>query len=140
MFVSKFERWPFYLFTCIHNTKIWKDTTTYKKTNSDCSSLISGSVLPHQKLFSYCSSFQVELKTFCTIFVNTINWKDSIHMNEWPYGILISLIKENFFQVVAISVLLYGCTTWTLMKYLEKKLDGNYTRILHWTNPGSSNC
>ena len=28
------------------------------------------------------------------------------------------------------SVLLYGCTTWTLIKLLEKKLDCNYTRIL----------
>ena len=28
------------------------------------------------------------------------------------------------------SILLYGCTTWTLTKRLEKKLDGNYTRIL----------
>ena len=26
--------------------------------------------------------------------------------------------------------LLYGCTTWTLTKRLEKKLDGNYTRML----------
>ena len=25
---------------------------------------------------------------------------------------------------------LYGCTTWTLIKRLKKKLDGNYTRIL----------
>ena len=25
---------------------------------------------------------------------------------------------------------LYGCTTWTLTKWLEKKLDGNYTRML----------
>ena len=24
----------------------------------------------------------------------------------------------------------YGCTTWTLTKQLEKKLDGNYTRML----------
>ena len=28
------------------------------------------------------------------------------------------------------SILLYGCTTWTLTKRLEKKLDSNYTRIL----------
>ena len=28
------------------------------------------------------------------------------------------------------SILLYGCTTWTLTKPLEKKLDGNYTRML----------
>ena len=26
--------------------------------------------------------------------------------------------------------MLYGCTTWTLTKRLEKKLDGNYTRML----------
>ena len=30
----------------------------------------------------------------------------------------------------AIWILLYGCTTWTLTKRLEKKLDGNYTRML----------
>ena len=29
-----------------------------------------------------------------------------------------------------VSILLYGCTTWTLTKSLEKKLDGNYTRML----------
>ena len=28
------------------------------------------------------------------------------------------------------SILLYGCTTWTLTKRLEKKLDDNYTRML----------
>ena len=29
-----------------------------------------------------------------------------------------------------VSILLYGCITWTLTKRLEKKLDGNYTRML----------
>ena len=28
------------------------------------------------------------------------------------------------------SILLYGCTTWTLTKRLEKKLDGNYKWVL----------
>ena len=31
---------------------------------------------------------------------------------------------------IALSILLYGCTTWTLTKRMEKKLDGNYTRML----------
>ena len=31
---------------------------------------------------------------------------------------------------MVVSILLYGCTTWTLTKRLEKKLDGNYTRML----------
>ena len=39
-------------------------------------------------------------------------------------------MKCSFFQVAVISILLYGCTTWTLTKRLEKKLDGNYTRML----------
>ena len=39
--------------------------------------------------------------------------------------------KLELFQVVAISVLLYGCSTWTWMKHLEKRLHGNYTRLLH---------
>ena len=36
----------------------------------------------------------------------------------------------SFFQAAIVSILLYGCTTWTLTKQLEKKLDGNYTRML----------
>ena len=39
-------------------------------------------------------------------------------------------MKRGFFQAVVVSILLYGCTTWTLTKRLEKKLDGNYTRML----------
>ena len=31
---------------------------------------------------------------------------------------------------MAVSILLYGCTTWTRTKRLEKYLDGNYTRML----------
>ena len=38
--------------------------------------------------------------------------------------------KRSFFQAAVTSILLYGCTTWTLTKRLEKKLDGNYTRML----------
>ena len=39
-------------------------------------------------------------------------------------------MKCSFFQAAVASILLYGCTTWTLTKRLEKKLDGNYTRML----------
>ena len=39
-------------------------------------------------------------------------------------------MKRSFFQATVASILLYGCTTWTLTKRLEKKLDGNYTRML----------
>ena len=39
-------------------------------------------------------------------------------------------MKCSFFQAAVVSILLYGCTTWTLTKQLKKKLDGNYTRML----------
>ena len=39
-------------------------------------------------------------------------------------------MKRSFFQAAVVSILLYGCTIWTLTKRLEKKLDGNYTRML----------
>ena len=42
-----------------------------------------------------------------------------------------SISKRSFFQAAVTSIMLYGCTTWTLTKRLEKKLDGNYTRMLH---------
>ena len=39
-------------------------------------------------------------------------------------------MKRSFFQAAIMSILLYECTTWMLTKLLEKKLDGNYTRML----------
>ena len=39
-------------------------------------------------------------------------------------------MKRSFFQEAVASILLYGCTTWTLTKRLVKSLDGNYTRML----------
>ena len=38
--------------------------------------------------------------------------------------------KRSFFQAAIVSILLKGCITWTLSKWLEKKLGGNYTRML----------
>ena len=39
-------------------------------------------------------------------------------------------MKRSFFQAAVVSILLHGCTTWTLTKRLKKKLDGNYTIML----------
>ena len=39
-------------------------------------------------------------------------------------------MKRCFFQAGVTSILLCGCTTWTLTKRLERRLDGNYTRML----------
>ena len=39
-------------------------------------------------------------------------------------------VKRSFFQAAVVSILLHRCSTWTLTKWLEKKLNGNYTRML----------
>ena len=56
----------------------------------------------------------------------------------WPAIDRLSIIWKSdrfwpikcFFQAAVVSILLYGCTTWMLTKRLEKKLDGNYTRMV----------
>ena len=59
-------------------------------------------------------------KTWTAIGRLSIIWKSD----------LTDKMKCSFFQAVVVSILLHGCTTWTLTKRLEKKLDGNYTRML----------
>ena len=54
----------------------------------------------------------------CTFFLSVI-WKCEYDR-----------IKRGFFQAARVSIPLYDCTTWTLIKRREKKLDGNCTRIL----------
>ena len=39
-------------------------------------------------------------------------------------------IKCSFFEAAVMSILLYGCATWTLTKRMEKTLNNNYTRML----------
>ena len=39
-------------------------------------------------------------------------------------------MNRSFFQAAIVLILLYRCTTWTLTKRMEKKLDGNYIRML----------
>ena len=59
-------------------------------------------------------------KTWTAIDKLSIIWKSD----------LTDKMKRSFYQAAVVSILLYGCTTWTLTKRLEKKLDGNYTRML----------
>ena len=50
-------------------------------------------------------------------------------------------MKRHFFQAAVVSILLYGFTTWTPTKRLEKKLDGNYTQECceqYWPSPSGN--
>ena len=57
-------------------------------------------------------------------------WTDIDRLSIIWKSNLTDKMKRTFFQAAVVSILLYGCTTWTLTKRLEKKLDGNYTRML----------
>ena len=59
-------------------------------------------------------------KAWTTINKLSIIWKSDLTDN----------MKRSFFQAAVMLILLYGCTTWTLTKRLEKKLDSNFTRML----------
>ena len=62
-----------------------------------------------------------------------------LHLFNIAGSILLQLTSDSnniyiyiysFFQTAVVSILLYGCTTWTLTKRLEKKIDSNYTNML----------
>ena len=61
-----------------------------------------------------------------------IDSKDRGHQDIHKHNMsdLTDKMKRSFFQATVVSILLCGCTTWTLTKRMEKKLDGNYTRML----------
>ena len=77
------------------------------------------------KLGSSVSSTEKDIDTRLTKAWTAINRLSSIWKSD-----LTDKMKRSFFQAAVVSILLYGCTTWTLTKQLEKKLDGNYTRML----------
>ena len=54
----------------------------------------------------------------------TIHWVSVIWKSD-----MTDKMKRIFFPTAVVSILLYGCTTWTLTKRLEKKFDGNYARM-----------
>ena len=92
-------------------------------------STLNGSSLKLVDKFTYqrssFSSTEIDINTrlakaWTAIDRLSVIWKSS----------LTDKIKCSFFQAAVVSILLYGCTTWTLTKRMEKKLDGIYTRML----------
>ena len=92
-------------------------------------STLNGSTLKLVDKFTYLGSnvlsTETDINTHLTKAWTTIKRLSVIWKSE-----LTDKMKRSFFQVTIVSILLYGCTTWTLTKRLEKKLDDNYTRML----------
>ena len=77
------------------------------------------------KVDNFTESTEKDIETRFTKAWTAINRLSTIWKSD-----LTDKMKRSFFQAAVTSILLYGCTTWTLTKRLEKKLDGNYTRML----------
>ena len=92
-------------------------------------SILNGSSLKLVDKFTYLGSSvsltETDIDTQLTKAWTAINRLSIIWKSD-----LTDEMKRSFFQAVNVSILLYGCTTWTLTERLEKKLDGNYTRML----------
>ena len=76
-------------------------------------------------LGSSVESTEKDIETRLTKAWTAINRLSTIWKSD-----LTDKMKRSFFQAAVTSILLYGCTTWTLTKRLENKLDGNYTTML----------
>ena len=92
-------------------------------------SILDGNTLKLVNKFTYqgsrVSSTETDINTLLTK-AWTANNRFSV---IWKTD-LTNKMKRSFFQAAVVSILQYGCTSWTLTKRMEKKLDGNNTRML----------
>ena len=119
----------------LENEKITRNHSHTHKTEYMCYnqkgdiSTLEGTPLKLVDKFTYLGSSvestEKDIETRLTKAWTAINRLSTIWKSD-----LTDKMKRSFFQAAVTSILLYGCTTWTLTKRLEKKLDGNYTRML----------
>ena len=96
----------------------------------------------HMSISIMSSSLLLQQCPACLV---RLTWIVFLMGGRWPYSWCLTAIdklsiiwksdltdkmKRSFFQAAVVSILLYGWTAWTLVKRLEKKVDGNYTRML----------
>ena len=92
-------------------------------------STLNGSSLKLVDKFTYqgssVSSTEKDIDTWLTKAWTAINRLSFIWKSD-----LTDKMKRSFFQAAIVSILLYRCTIWMLTKWMEKKLDGKYSRML----------
>ena len=90
---------------------------------------LNGSSLKLVDKFTYLgssvSSTETDIKRWLAKAWTAINRLSVIWKSD-----LTDKMKCSFFQAAIVSILLYGCSTWTLTKRMKKKLDGNCKRML----------
>ena len=101
----------------------------------DVSTLGGSSLKLEDKFTNLGSSVSLTEKDICTWLTKA--WTAINKLSVIWKSDLTDKMKRSFFQAAVVLILLYGWTTWTLTKRLEKNLDGNYTRMLRaiWNKP-----
>ena len=106
----------------LHANAHWTEYMCFNQTGD--TSTLDGSSLKLIDKFTYLGSSVLSTekdietrltKAWTAIDKLSIIWKPN----------LTDKMKRSFFQAAVVPIVLYGCTTWTLTKRLEKKLDGN---------------
>ena len=91
-------------------------------------STLNGSPLKPVDNFTYLgsrvSSTEIDIDTWLAKAWTAIDKLSVIWKSD-----LTDEMKRSFSQAAVMSILLHGCTTWTLTKRMKKKLGGNYTRM-----------
>ena len=92
-------------------------------------STLDGTSLKQVDKFTYLggsvSPAEKDIDTQLVKVWTTINGLSIIWRSDMTDG-----MKRSFFRAAVVSVLLYGCTTWTLAKRMRRKLGGSCTRML----------
>ena len=92
-------------------------------------SILSAITLKLGDQFIYLGSNSSSTKSDVNIHLaKTLNAIDKLSI-KWKSD-LSDKMKWDFFQDVAVFILLYGCTTWRQAKCSDKRFDGNFTRRL----------
>ena len=76
-------------------------------------------------LGSSVSSTETDINTWLAKAWIAFNWLSVI----WKSDLSDKIKRSFFYQAVVVSILLYGCSIWMLIKHMKKNLDGNYTQL-----------
>ena len=98
-------------------------------------STLNGSSLKQVDKFTYLgsrvSSTKKDIDTRLAEAWTANNWLSVIWKSD-----LADKMKRSFFQAAVVSILLYGCTTWTLTKRMEITTQEGCEQ--YWTSPGGN--
>ena len=88
------------------------------------------SAIPARRGWWVCGVGMLDVSVCVCVFIYACLLSSELKCDKTRDNYQPNKIKWNFFRTALVSILVYGCTTWMLIKRLEKKLDRNCTIML----------